>query len=806
MGDVNKIEFSYQDGVMTYDKLKSGKEKHLQQISRASKLVPSLSRERLYTLLNENSSAGITAVVAPAGYGKTTLLTQYFELLEANGQTCLWLSLEEGDNHITSFLMRLFRVCQEQHAELGKEALQALSIGPMSNFRPYLSSFLEDISQLNKNLDIFLDDLHLIQDKQVLDSILFLLKNNPDNLTIIFSSRMKPPLPLSTLKLSGQLKFISAKELSFNFEETQHFLKQMNQKLLENPKLEKLMESTEGWPAALQMLAFCQETIPDEIFLKGRKEIWSYLSQELISQLDSQELEFLLKTCHLDQLHKDLCNQVCQISNSQEFLENFQKKGLFIVVLDRQRQWFRLHTLFREFLIELSKKRYPQIEKQVFCTASQWYISMEDKENGIQYALKAKEFELVCQLLEDLVFYWIHYLGDYSKWFKTAQKLPKKYQQRPVIQLHRILALSMNRNFTAAEKELKKVSTASFTQASNLQAIHEALQIILAGLKDEVDFCLREIPRWLQKWKNQDIIWQARVIATLGDAYMLKPQVPESLEWMSEALEFAYEMASPHGITWLSMILSNIYEQEGKIEKSAVLLKRALDYLNEVPGSQIVAIPTLSLYLANIHWKQGQVLAAQNLLKKALRLKTSDHSYIETQIKTYCLLSLVGQLEKNWIQAEKILLEGEKLAEENILVENIFPRLKISLMAERSQLYFKSGLEKKAYETLEELQKNFLQNPKYVYMKTYMQSHYQGVLKFTKKSNIAKVENTTLHEKLTQREKEVLEMMQSTMARDEIAQYLGVSLNTLKQHLKSLYGKFGVNSRYALIQKSQKLS
>ncbi len=782
---------------MSTQKIQFKSESSFHQLAAPPSLVDCMTRERLNAFLPQSEGTCITAIVAPAGYGKTTLMAQFYQQLEAQNQACTWLNLEEADNHLTTFLMKLFRLCQEQNEEVGKEALQALSIGPMGSFRPYLISWIEDIEKIDAPFTLFLDDLHLIQDLQVLACLHFLLSHPPKNLLMVFTSRHKPPLPLTQLQLSGHLKLILTKDLCFNHEETQQFLAQNHGNRIEEDQLTQLLHSTEGWPAALRMLSLCQQSFQEALFLKGRQGIWSYLGQELTSQLDQEELNFLLQVCHLNHLHKDLCNHVCNISHSQELFERFEKKGFFILAIDRQRQWFRLHTLFREFLMEMNQKQSPQNRKKICRLASQWHTSIGDEESAISYALKAQDYDQVCSLLEKQIFHWIHYLGDYSKWIKTVEKLPKEYQKIPMIHLHTVLALAMKREFLLAEQLLKQVGMQSVTKDANLMLIYEALWIILHGLKDEVSLCIKKAPQWLKKWKGQEVIWQARVIAALGDAYLLQHHVQETHGWMSKALEHAYKKASPHGIMWLSMILSNIYEQRGELSKCENLLSRALHYLTQVNGSQIIAIPTLSLYLANILWQKGQVLAAQSYFKKALRLKISDHTYIETQIRAYCLLNGIAQLEKNWLKAEKLLLEGESEAKRNASL-----RLRVSLMAERVQLYFKSGASCKAHQTLKEFTQNFIDQAESSNLKDYTLVHYKKIQQCLKNQN-SFTEPFSLAEKLTSREKEIILMMHSAMTREEIATYLEVSLNTLKQHLKNIYGKFGVNSRYALIQKSQ---
>jgi LuxR family maltose regulon positive regulatory protein len=329
-----------------------------------------VERPRLVKRLDEGLSLGhrLTLVSAPAGFGKTTLLSEWVQAI--GGATppiaVAWLSLDEGDKDPTRFLAYLVAALQSVEEDLGQGLLAALQSHGAVNVEPVLTTLLNEIASLPNDLVLVLDDYHVIDSRPVDKALTFTLDHLPVNMHLVIATRSNPFLPLSRLRACGQMTDIRADDLRFSPQEIATFLNKVMGLALTGDDVATLATRTEGWIAGLQLAALSlrgvlsaptgakRDTTRTAQFISAfagdDRYIADYLVDEVLARQSKDVKDFLLQTSVLDCMTGPLCGAVTGREDSQDILEQLEQGNLFIVPLDHRRQWYRYHHLFADLL------------------------------------------------------------------------------------------------------------------------------------------------------------------------------------------------------------------------------------------------------------------------------------------------------------------------------------------------------------------------------------------------------------------------------------------------------------------------
>src|SRR5512146_1709397 len=311
-------------------------------------------RPHLIERLNAGVAGGskLTLISASAGFGKTTLVSEWI----ANcGRPVAWLSLDEGDNDPTRFLVYLVAAFQTIGANIGKgmsEILQSPQLPPIESI---LTILLNDITAMKDNFILVLDDYHVIDSQPVDQSLAFLVDHLPPQMHLVITTREDPSLPLPRYRARGQLTELRAADLRFTPEEAGAFLNQMMNLNLSAEDIAALETRTEGWIAGLQLAALSLQARDDiarfiQAFTGSHRFVLDYLVEEVLQRQPEPIRSFLLQTALLDRLCAPLCNAVTEREDGKEMLDVLERSNLFLIPLDDKRQWYRYHYLFADVL------------------------------------------------------------------------------------------------------------------------------------------------------------------------------------------------------------------------------------------------------------------------------------------------------------------------------------------------------------------------------------------------------------------------------------------------------------------------
>ncbi len=374
-------------------------------------LVP---RERLLNLASATTSMPrLLLVAAPAGFGKTTLLSQW---LVAGGQAddrhpslVAWVALDDGDTEVGQFLTNLTTAIRGVADGLGEEALALLTNSRTLPTEEVVASLINDLDEVDGRTVIALDDYHLADSPEVNDAVAFLLDHLPPNVTVAMTTRADPGLPLARLRSRGELLEIRAADLRFTQDEAYVFFNRVMELDLDPESVAALEKRTEGWAAGLQLAALSvrgvggsSRAVSDFVdsFSGSHRFVLDYLVEEVLAGQSEQTRQFLIATSVLHQLTGELCDRLTGRNDGNATLQALDRGNVFVVPLDEQRQWYRYHHLFADALRARLASEAPSRVRELHAVAGAWYAEQGMLGDALIHASASYDMERTADLVE----------------------------------------------------------------------------------------------------------------------------------------------------------------------------------------------------------------------------------------------------------------------------------------------------------------------------------------------------------------------------------------------------------------------
>jgi LuxR family transcriptional regulator, maltose regulon positive regulatory protein len=367
--------------------------------------VPVMLVPRVSITSRLNARVPLILLAAGAGFGKTTLLSAWARETHCH---VAWLTLDEEDNDLTRFWDYVLLALQTNTPVLGETAAALLHATPSPLFSTILTSLFNELAMLSQEVALVLDDYHLIDEPAIHQSLAFLLAHAPSCLHVVLATRVEPELPLSRLRARSQLVEIREADLRFQANEVTCFLTHTMKLTLREEDILLLFQRTEGWIAGLQLAALSLRMHTDPSawvsqFRGSHHILQDYILQDILQREPLATQRFLLQTSVLTRLTAALCQRLCGEEASQELLEALVRANLFVTPLDDERQWYRLHPLFREALLARLQATESEHVPLLHRSASDWYAEQRQLPEAIVHALVAHDFSNASDLIERLV-------------------------------------------------------------------------------------------------------------------------------------------------------------------------------------------------------------------------------------------------------------------------------------------------------------------------------------------------------------------------------------------------------------------
>jgi len=437
-------------------------------------LVP---RPRLIERLDTGLRGKLTVVSAPAGYGKTTLVSDW---VASSQVPVAWLSLDAPDNEIARFFSYLIAALQQIDPDIGADIEPILETGADLSIEPLLTALVNDIAALTiepstvpswgiagQSFVLVLDDYHVITDFGIHEALDFLFDHVPPAMHVVLISRTDPPMPLGRLRVQRELTEIRETDLQFTNEETTAFFNGLMELELSPEDIQSLGARTEGWVAGLQLAALTLQGRVDKhdlvaTFSGSHRHLIDYLAHEVLSHQPDRVQAFLLRTSILERFNASLCDAVCfgaaqtttSESGGREMLLFLERANLFLIPLDDDRKWHRYHHLLADFLGQRLRETQPEIISELHLRASRWYEANRMVDEAIEHALAGDDVvqaaRLQCEHAEACLFN-----AEINKVLRWANRLPVEVRARyPRLCLYHAWALQFEYQLEAAESAL----------------------------------------------------------------------------------------------------------------------------------------------------------------------------------------------------------------------------------------------------------------------------------------------------------------------------------------------------------------
>lgn len=427
-------------------------------------------RLHLLERLNEGHRHRLVLVSAPAGFGKTTLVSSWLQQL---GVPTAWLSLDEGDRQVQRFLLYLVHALQTIQTDIGDSLLTTLQEAEKPPIESMLVVLVNNVAAIDEEIVLVLEDYHEAETPEVDQIVTYLLENAPPNLTVVMTTRVYPDIPVARLRVRGQLLEMQAAELRFSTDEVRHLLNQNLHFGLTADQLRVLHSRTEGWVAGLQLAALSLENQPQrgkfiEQFSGTHRYITEYLLEEVLRGQPTQIQNFLLVTSVLERLCAPLCDALLNAdaeptTTSVDLLTYVEDHNLFLIALDNERQWYRYHHLFAELLRQRMRQRYSQRVTAALKAASAWCLAENFQEEAVNYAFATGDMAYAAEILTPLVAHFTT-TGRSRRVQAWLEQLPQEIvEQYAALCLYYAITCILQRKFERVEPLLDAAEAAAHT-------------------------------------------------------------------------------------------------------------------------------------------------------------------------------------------------------------------------------------------------------------------------------------------------------------------------------------------------------
>jgi len=605
-----------------------------------------VARPRLVERLNAGVDKKLTLIAAPAGYGKTTLLSEWIP----NSPRCVtWFSIDEGDNDPVKFWAYFTKSLQRLRAEIGEGALSLLQSPQPLPVTSILTTLINDLTAFQDPFAVVLDDYHMIDSQAIHDGLTFLIDHLPKNMHLVVTTRIDPPLPLARIRAHDDLTELRANNLRFSVEEAAEFLGQAMGLNVSAEEIAVLEARTEGWIAGLQIAALSMqgdEDIPGFIraFSGSHRHILGYLADEALNRRPKGTLNFLLQTSILDRLCGPLCDAVTGESGGQAILKNLEHANLFITPLDDEGRWYRYHHLFAEVLQARLQQAYSDQVLELHRRASVWLEQNSLTAEAINHAIIGGDSAQAARLVEKLVsIKW--QTGEIKTLQKWLSAIPRaSWQAHPRLWLVQAWVAMTVGDFVEGDKNLKAAEEAlasldkEFAQYLRPEVL--AVRASYASLTQDpsavelAERALGELP--------EDYWMRGMLVVFLAAAYYSAGDLDIALDILAEAPGSSPDDRGmqPHQIHLLAFS-GTVYHAKGRLKDSLPLFTRALE-LAEPGGIPIPFVGTLLAYMSitPVLYEQNRLEEAGKLLTRCLEMSIKFGS-AEVEIYTLSLLTQI---------------------------------------------------------------------------------------------------------------------------------------------------------------------
>jgi LuxR family maltose regulon positive regulatory protein len=667
-------------------------------------LVP---RPQLIQQLDEGLHLGhrLTLVSAPAGFGKTTLLSAWLRQVD---RPAAWLSLDDADNDLARFVAYLVAALQGIDPALGQTAEAILQTSQPLPTEPLLTSLVNDIAATPEPFIFVLDDYHVIESRSIHQAVAFLLDHLPPpppgtgptgGMHLVIATRADPPLPIARLRARGQLTELHVADLRFSPDEAVAFLNEVMGLSLTRGQIAALERRTEGWVTGLQLAALSLKGSDDvpafiDAFTGSHRYVLDYLTEEVLNRQSEEVRAFLLETAILDRLTGPLCEAVrfggakspsssegtavrfgvaetpnrsegepssggtavTERTDSRSLLETLEAANLFTVPLDDGRRWYRYHRLFADLLRQRLRREKPQLVPKLHRRASEWYEQNGLIPEAVSHALASGNLERAADLIEWTA-WTVLIRGEVITLLGWLDAMPDDLlRSRPQLGVLRAWALAFTGQLGDIESQLHEV---------DVRQVHgdvAAVRAHVAALGGDVPFTIELAHQALEQLPKQKWFSRGLVALSLGIAYWRCGDLTAAARALTEAITLGQEAGQRYLTLRASATLGHVRKVQGLLRQSVAQYRQALELADE-PGSRPVPFAGIACVgMAESQYEWNDLDAAMRHALEGIKLQELG-GFAAYPLLGYAVLAKVHQARGDMGSAVEAMQEAERFAQ-----------------------------------------------------------------------------------------------------------------------------------------------
>lgn len=635
-------------------------------------------RPHLIDQLNAGLDRILILISAPAGYGKSTLLSEWAHQVP---MPVAWLSLEKGDNVASRFWAYFASALQTipslNALHIGEELKDLENASPSFFPEDAFTRLVSEIARITDPLILVLDDFHLITDPTINEGLVFVLEHLPSlpgGMHLVISGRMDPPWPMARMRARAEITELRLRDLRFTSEEVTAFLNQTMGLKLSAGEVSQLDARTEGWVAGLQMAALSMQKRDDipkflERFSGSHRYILEYLIEEVLNQQPPRVMDFLLKTSILDRLTAPLCDAVMNGQDSQELLTYLEQSNLFVIPLDDERNWYRYHHLFADLLFIRLKNTQPDQVTHLHRRACRWYEARGMLPEALDHALSSGDRQLVAQIVSANVLV----LVENDEVLPTLQKIdsvpPEEMVALPWLRIARAWVLGTGQVqksqqiLDAVEMDMENMPDS--VERQRLKGHIAALRTYIFSIQGDKVNTIAYAGLANELLPPDEISVRAMNLTMWGDVMSADGHDPSAMPILEQALALALQAEKPHVAMIAAGALASAHLGAGRLREVNRVCQDALEIAEDYQihyHHQLSATAGIYSMLARVLAEWWEIENAVQSARKGLML-SERWGQVDTDLTGLDYLGRALAFGNDWEQARQVFQRAESASQ-----------------------------------------------------------------------------------------------------------------------------------------------
>ncbi|MFD3594760.1 protein kinase [Nocardia sp. NPDC058640] len=653
-------------------------------------------RQRLLDVLRDGGQRRLALIHAPAGFGKSTVATQWRADLATRDIPVAWLGVDQDDDSEIWFLAHLIESIRRVRPDVGAGLEQVLEERPADAVAYVIAKLIDEIHASGEPVVIVVDDWHRVRDPGVHRAMAALLDNGCHHVRFVITSRDQAGLPISRLRVRDELVELDAAALRLTESETRQILVERNGFALTDEQIEQIHTATDGWPAAIQLVSLTLRGKADPAQLlsslaEGGHGMREYLAENVLDALAPQQLEFLMAISVVERVNGSLAGLLADVPDGAAMLEQSEQRELFLHRVQHDPEWYRMQPLFAEHLRARLEREHPGRSKVLHRRAARWYAEHQSLRKSVDHALAATDLKLAADLLEsggmDLI--------DGSRLatlLSSVSKLPVQQVTSRSKLLMAVARANMNMQQTGSARSalgrLSNLLARSSPDGPEVSEQRSAATVLDAADRVAHDDTAEVADRLasLVAQPNDLPVWTVSTAANLMSFVRLCEfdfaAVTQLQDW---AADYHAQSKDPLGpVFGLCALGDSAYEQLD-IATATDCFEQAYETARQRAGPHSDAARVAAALLGELAYRRGDLAAADRLLDESHELVTRVGP-VDFLIATFVIGARVKAALGDQYTASARLDEGARVAAENNLA-----RLDAHVRAERSRLGLPTG-------------------------------------------------------------------------------------------------------------------